>query len=111
VPFLLEFARDPMTVGAVVPSSPAVARLATATAFGDGQQRDALAVVVAALPPDGVFTTFAYVHARWAPPARRLLRSLRSRFDEVVVSQTVWANLSPASVYFCRRPKPDGGAT
>ncbi|MFI6266630.1 class I SAM-dependent methyltransferase [Micromonospora sp. NPDC051006] len=195
MPFLLEFARDPMTVGAVAPSGPALARVATATvprtgspvvvelgpgtgaftavvqqrldgrgrhiavelnarfaqrlaarypavdvvhadaialsevlarrgleyadvvvsglpwaAFGDGRQRDALAAVVAALPPDGVFTTFAYVHARWAPPARRLLRSMRSRFDEVVVSQTVWANLPPALVYYCRRPKTDGDA-
>ncbi|MGW4792393.1 hypothetical protein ACWEPC_08270 [Nonomuraea sp. NPDC004297] len=56
------------------------------------------------LSPRGVFTTFAYVHARWAPPARRLLRSVRSRFDEVVISRTVWANLPPALVYYCRRP-------
>jgi hypothetical protein len=33
-----------------------------------------------------------------------LLRSLRARFEEVVVSQTVWSNLPPALVYFCRRP-------
>ncbi|MEU5786327.1 methyltransferase domain-containing protein [Micromonospora purpureochromogenes] len=194
MPFLLEFARDPMTVGAVAPSGRALARIATAAvprtgspvvvelgpgtgafteaiqrrldargrhiaveinarfaqrlaarypavdvehadaaglaavlahrglqhadvvvsglpwaAFGEGQQRDALAAVVAALPPDGVFTTFAYVHTRWAPPARRLLRSLQSRFDEVVVSRTVWANLPPALVYYCRRPEADGG--
>lgn len=67
-------------------------------------QRDVLSEVVAVMPPTGVFTTFAYVHARWAPPARRLLRSLRSRFEEVVISRTVWSNLPPALVYFCRRP-------
>lgn len=60
--------------------------------------------VAVTLSPRGVFTTFAYVHARWAPPARRLLRSVRSRFDEVVISRTVWANLPPALVYYCRRP-------
>ncbi|GAA4575573.1 class I SAM-dependent methyltransferase [Planotetraspora kaengkrachanensis] len=73
-------------------------------AFSEKRQRDVLSSVSAALPPHGVFTTFAYVHARWAPPARVLLRSLRSRFDEVVVSRTVWANLPPALVYYCRRP-------
>ncbi|GII32449.1 class I SAM-dependent methyltransferase [Planotetraspora mira] len=73
-------------------------------AFTENRQRDVLSSVSAALPSHGVFTTFAYVHARWAPPARTLLRSLRSRFDEVVVSRTVWANLPPALVYYCRRP-------
>jgi phospholipid N-methyltransferase len=73
-------------------------------AFADAHQRDVLSAVVTALPPDGVFTTFAYVHARWAPPARRLLHSLRERFDEVVISRTVWANFPPALVYYCRRP-------
>jgi len=73
-------------------------------AFAEEHQRAVLAEVVAAMAPDGVFTTFAYVHARWASPARRLLRSLRSQFDEVVIGRTVWANLPPALVYSCRRP-------
>jgi phospholipid N-methyltransferase len=73
-------------------------------AFPEGHQQAVLSAVVAALAPDGVFTTFAYVHARWVPTARRLLRSLQSRFDEVVIGRTVWANLPPALVYYCRRP-------
>ena len=73
-------------------------------AFAEEYQRDVLSAVVAALPAHGTFTTFAYVHTRWAPPARRLLRGLRSRFDEVVIGRTVWANLPPALVYGCRRP-------
>ncbi|MFF3853864.1 class I SAM-dependent methyltransferase [Micromonospora sp. NPDC002575] len=189
VSFLIEFLRDPMKVGAIRPSGPALAQLATAAvpstgspvvlelgpgtgaftapiqqrlagsgrhvavelnprfaerlatrypavdvavgdaaslrkvlarrglsqvdvvvsglpwaAFGERLQLDVLSEVAAVMQPTGVFTTFAYVHARWAPPARRLLRSLRSRFEEVVVSRTVWANLPPALVYFCRRP-------
>jgi hypothetical protein len=76
--------------------------------FAADQQRDVLSAIVAALPPHGVFTTFAYVHAQWAPPARRLLRTLRARFDEVAVGRTVWANLPPALVYACRRPYPSG---
>ena len=78
-------------------------------AFDDNSQRNILSEVVAVMQPAGVFTTFAYVHARWAPPAQRLLRSLRSRFEEVVISRTVWANLPPALVYFCRRPIIVGG--
>jgi len=32
------------------------------------------------------------------------MRLLRSRFEEVVISRTVWTNLAPALVYFCPRP-------
>ncbi|MFD4749805.1 class I SAM-dependent methyltransferase [Streptomyces rubiginosohelvolus] len=67
-------------------------------------QRELLDAVTSVLPPHGVFTTFAYVHARWTGPARRLLTTLRAEFDEVVVGRTVWANLPPALVYHCRRP-------
>ncbi|MFD8075523.1 class I SAM-dependent methyltransferase [Streptomyces sp. NPDC059718] len=73
-------------------------------AFASRDQRDVLAAVTSTLPAHGAFTTFAYVHARWTGPARRLIRSLRSQFDEVVVGRTVWANLPPALVYHCRRP-------
>ncbi|MEU8217255.1 methyltransferase domain-containing protein [Micromonospora taraxaci] len=189
--FLLEFVRDPFTVGAIAPSSPALARVATAAvprtgspvvvelgpgtgaftaaiqqrlagrgrhiavevnprfaqnlaarypavdvvnadatdlqavlaqrglsqadvvvsglpwaAFGEDLQRHVLSSVVATLPPHGVFTTFAYVHTRWVASARHLLRSVRSLFDEVVLSRTEWANLPPAMVYYCRRPWP-----
>ncbi|MEU7753063.1 methyltransferase domain-containing protein [Micromonospora sp. NPDC049101] len=188
--FLLEFVRDPRTVGAIAPSSTALARVATAAvprtgspvvvelgpgtgaftaaiqqrlagrgrhiavevnprfarrlaalhpavdvvradatdlagvlagrglsqadvvvsglpwaAFAEHHQRDVLDSVVATLPPHGVFTTFAYVHTRWTAPARRLLRSARAMFDEVVISRTEWANLPPALVYYCRRPQ------
>ncbi|MEU9888936.1 hypothetical protein [Sphaerisporangium sp. NPDC051011] len=32
-------------------------------------------------------------------------QSLNLRFEEVVVSRTLWANVPPAFVYFCRRPR------
>jgi phosphatidylethanolamine/phosphatidyl-N-methylethanolamine N-methyltransferase len=73
-------------------------------AFGERRRSDVLSAVVGGLSESGAFTTFAYVHTRWASPARRLLRSLEARFDEVVVGRTVWANLPPALVYHCRRP-------
>ncbi|MFI6925854.1 class I SAM-dependent methyltransferase [Nonomuraea spiralis] len=74
-------------------------------AFTAGRQHDLLDALAGALAPHGAFTTFAYAHARWAPPARRLRRFLGGRFEEVVVSRTVWANVPPAFVYFCRRPR------
>ena len=37
--------------------------------------------------------------------ARRFRRTLRSTFDEVLVTATVWRNLPPAFVYVCRRPR------
>jgi phospholipid N-methyltransferase len=74
-------------------------------AFAGGQQDELLGAVTDTLAPGGAFTTFAYTLARWAPPARRLRRSLDARFDEVVTGRTVWANVPPAFVYSCRRPR------
>ncbi|MEU7458286.1 class I SAM-dependent methyltransferase [Streptosporangium roseum] len=74
-------------------------------AFAAGTQDDLLGAVTDSLAPHGVFTTFAYVHTRWAPPARRLRRSLAARFEEVLVCRTVWANLPPAFAYVCRGPR------
>jgi phospholipid N-methyltransferase len=72
--------------------------------FPEARQREVLDAAVRALAVDGAFTTFAYVHMRWSAPARRLRRSLEERFDEVVPGRTVWANVPPALVYYCRRP-------
>ncbi|MFE2094440.1 class I SAM-dependent methyltransferase [Streptomyces sp. NPDC059460] len=74
--------------------------------FRPERQRELLDAVVHALSPRGAFTTFAYIHARRSTPACRLRRSLADRFEEVVLGRTVWANLPPALVYHCRRPRP-----
>ncbi|WP_250034013.1 class I SAM-dependent methyltransferase [Paractinoplanes maris] len=74
-------------------------------AFERTQQQTVLDAVAQALTPTGAFTTFAYVHARWTPPARRLRRALHDTFEEVVLGRTVWANLPPALVYHCRRAR------
>jgi phosphatidylethanolamine/phosphatidyl-N-methylethanolamine N-methyltransferase len=74
-------------------------------AFRREQQQELLDEVVDALAPDGAFTTFTYVHARWSGPARRFRRSLGERFEETVLGRTVWTNLPPALVYHCRRPR------
>ncbi|MEU7982637.1 methyltransferase domain-containing protein [Micromonospora sp. NPDC049081] len=74
-------------------------------AFAGGQQDELLHAVTDALTPDGAFTTFGYTFARWTPPAQRLRRALGDRFEEVVTGRTVWANVPPAFVYSCRRPR------
>jgi phosphatidylethanolamine/phosphatidyl-N-methylethanolamine N-methyltransferase len=74
-------------------------------AFESRRQRAVLDSVAGVLAPGGAFTTFAYLHALWTPPARRLRHSLTGTFEEVVLGRTVWANLPPALVYHCRRPR------
>ncbi|MGH3714473.1 MAG: class I SAM-dependent methyltransferase [Micromonosporaceae bacterium] len=74
-------------------------------AFPATVQNTLLEAVTGALAPDGVFTTFAYLHALGLPPARRFRARLGEVFDEVVVGRTVWSNLPPALVYFARRPR------
>jgi phospholipid N-methyltransferase len=76
-------------------------------AFGPLQQEHLLDAVISGLSPDGVFTTFAYVHSRWTPAARRFRRELEARFDEVLVGRTVWRNLPPALVYYARHPRKE----
>lgn len=61
--------------------------------------------VVENLAPDGRFATFAYVHARWTPPGRRLRNELVRCFDSVQATRTVWRNMPPAIVYQCRAKK------
>ncbi|WP_046729920.1 class I SAM-dependent methyltransferase [Streptomyces humi] len=67
-----------------------------------GYVLDAVAEVLA---PGGWFTTFAYLHAAWTPPARHFTAELARRFDRLERSRTVWANLPPAFVHRAtRRP-------
>ncbi|MET7892053.1 class I SAM-dependent methyltransferase [Streptomyces mirabilis] len=61
-----------------------------------GQILDAVTEVLA---PGGRFTTFAYLHAAWTPPARQLTAELACRFDRLERSKAVWANLPPAFVH------------
>ncbi|MFE3261896.1 class I SAM-dependent methyltransferase [Nocardia sp. NPDC059091] len=74
-------------------------------AFAPERQDDLLAAIASGLAADGVFSTFAYSSTRWMPSARRLRRRLADHFEEVLACRTVWANLPPAFVYHCRRPR------
>lgn len=62
--------------------------------------------VLASLAPDGVFTTFAYVHALWMPAAQKFRRKLAACFARVEMSPIVWKNLPPAFVYRCSPAQP-----
>jgi phosphatidylethanolamine/phosphatidyl-N-methylethanolamine N-methyltransferase len=81
------------------------------TAMAADRQRRILDAVTAALAPNGRFTTFAYAHAAWAPPARHFAASLRSRFAVVERTSVVWANLPPAFVYRAALPVAVGRAS
>jgi phosphatidylethanolamine/phosphatidyl-N-methylethanolamine N-methyltransferase len=74
------------------------------TAMTADRQQRILDAVTAALAPNGRFTTFAYAHTAWTPPARRFAASLRSRFAVVERTSVVWGNLPPAFVYRAALP-------
>jgi phospholipid N-methyltransferase len=74
------------------------------TAMTADRQHRILDAVTAALAPNGRFTTFAYAHTAWTPPARRFAASLRSRFAVVERTSVVWGNLPPAFVYRAALP-------
>ncbi|BCB77375.1 methyltransferase domain-containing protein [Phytohabitans flavus] len=68
-------------------------------------QRQILDAVVAVLGPGGRFSTFAYAHAGWTPPANRFVAELSARFSTVERGRTVWANLPPAYVRRAFEPR------
>lgn len=75
------------------------------TVMPQNQRGYILDAVSEVLAPGGRFTTFAYLHAAWTPPARHFTAELACRFDRLECSRTVWANLPPAFVHRAtRRP-------
>lgn len=79
-------------VGAVVSGLPW-------TVMPQDRRERILDAVTEVLAPGGRFTTFAYLHAAWTPPARRFTAELACRFDRLERSTPVWANLPPAFVH------------
>lgn len=72
--------------------------------FGHDLQERLLAAIVDGLGDDGVFVTFAYVHALPLPPAVRFRRRLGELFARVEVSPVVWRNVPPTVVYQASGP-------
>jgi phospholipid N-methyltransferase len=73
--------------------------------FDSDSQKHILQQIADAIGPDGVFTTFAYAHARALPTARSFRRALERTFGDVQISRIVWQNMPPAFSYICRRPR------
>lgn len=69
------------------------------------QRQRVLNAVAAVLPPAGRFSTFAYLHAAWSPPAHHLARELDRRFAVVQRSGIVWPNVPPAFVHRAAVPR------
>ncbi|MEU0810370.1 methyltransferase domain-containing protein [Streptomyces sp. NPDC005970] len=63
------------------------------------QRGHILDAVTEVLKPGGRFTTFAYLHAAWTPPARHFTAELSRRFSRLERSTVVWPNLPPAFVH------------
>jgi phospholipid N-methyltransferase len=73
-------------------------------------QERIMEAVLTCMAPHGIFTTFAYLHARWLPKARQFRRALEQRFARVETSPVIWRNLPPAFVYRCSRAKASRSA-
>ncbi|TCP49351.1 phospholipid N-methyltransferase [Tamaricihabitans halophyticus] len=71
------------------------------------QQNQILTQITEVLRPDGVFTSFAYLHALPTARAKQFRASLQARFEEVLITSPVWRNAPPALTYVCRRPITD----
>lgn len=59
--------------------------------------------VLDSLAPGGLFTTFAYVHAKWLPTSLRFRKRLFRHFARIETTPIVWRNLPPAFIYRCWR--------
>jgi phospholipid N-methyltransferase len=71
-------------------------------------RRTVLRAVADVLAPDGRFTTFAYLHATWTPPARRFQRELSRHFATVRRSDWIARNIPPAFVHHASGPISHG---
>jgi phosphatidylethanolamine/phosphatidyl-N-methylethanolamine N-methyltransferase len=68
-------------------------------------QAEVFAAILDVLAPDGRMVTFGYLHALPLPAARRLRAALEARFESVETTPAAWANVPPALVYVCDRPR------
>lgn len=69
--------------------------------FSEDLQNRILDTTVENLAPGGMFSTFAYIHSRWMPQAKRFSSLLQKKFHHVEISQIVWKNMPPAVIYHC----------
>ncbi len=70
--------------------------------FNEELQEAILASIVKSMREDGVFTTFAYVHALKLKTAKNFKEKLSSFFETIEMTSPIWMNIPPAIVYHCR---------
>ena len=68
-------------------------------AFPETLQDELLATILTVLRPGGRFLTFAYLQGLLLPAGRRFRKKLKTTFDRVTTTRTVWCNVPPAFVY------------
>lgn len=72
--------------------------------FDTGLQQGILNQVIQLLVPGGLFVAIAYRPTRMTHGSRAFRSAVRSSFDQVRVSSTLWTNLPPARLYVCHSP-------
>lgn len=68
-----------------------------------------LDALVPHLAPDGRLVTFHYVHSRALGRVAGMRALLDQRFEQVRLSDIVWANVPPAYVHIAESPRPRTG--
>ncbi|AQA04678.1 SAM-dependent methyltransferase [Mycobacterium sp. MS1601] len=79
--------------------------------FDPATQRLILQQIAHVLGEDGVFTTFAYVHAAPLRGAREFRRILTEMFGDVRIGRVVWRNIPPAYTYRCSTGTPHSASS
>lgn len=69
----------------------------------EDQQVKILRTTRQCLDKEGVFSTFAYLHALKLPRARHFSNLIKEVFPHVKTSKVVWRNLPPAIIYHCSK--------
>lgn len=72
-------------------------------AFNFSLQIQILSEIAHALPPGGIFATFAYYGPHWLTAGRTFRKRLDEIFNNVRRTRVVLVNLPPAFVYYCQK--------
>jgi len=71
----------------------------------DEVQRTAFEGIAQVMTPDARMVTFTYAHSQVLPAAKRFKETLERQFESVEKTRIAWANVPPALVYVCDRPR------
>jgi len=71
--------------------------------FSDDLQNELLDTIIDVLKPGGRFLTFAYLQGLLLPAGMRFREKLKTRFNKVNKTRTVWLNIPPAFIYCAKK--------